>query len=945
MMIKSTIRFYAIISFIIIISTNMGFAQGYYFGRNKVQYTKFKWQILKTEHFDIYFYPEMKDIAEKGAKFAEDSYTLLQSKFNHTITRRVPLIFYSSHMHFQQTNITPGFIPEGVGGFFEFLKGRVVIPSNGNLNQFKKVITHELVHVFMHSKVERVLKNKGRLNTGTYPPLWFTEGLAEFWSSSWDSQAEMVIKDAVLFDYIVGLQDMWSIEGTFMMYKEGQHILGYIAAQYGEEKLLLLLENLWKHPTFQSCFYETIGLSYAEFDDQYLYHLKKKYYPLLQDNDLSSKISSTIVREGYNFKPAFYEQDHQPFVIFTANRTGYSSIYSCALLPLRIKEKEKSKILIRGEKSSDFEAFHLLSSKIDVNREGVLVFGSKSGENDALYLFAVKTKKIIAKYQFDNMVGILSPAWSENGKKIVFSGLSFSGNSDLYIFDTATQELTQLTNDFYDDIEPSWSPDGQFIVFSSDRTDTGKQWAYNIFILNISTGEISYVTYGQQKDLAPVFSPDGKYIAFTSDRDLSINIYLAEIDQEYHPRAYYKLTNFANAAYDPEWTSDGGLLFGVYEDRRFQIRYLPEAIQKKNTVAALPLTNINKSSKPWSFENLSINQQLGQLNYKKDYDLDIVQSQVTQDPIFGTSGGAQFAFTDLLGNDQYHILIYNNARTSQDFLKSFNFALTKVSLEKRTNYALGIFRYAGRYFNYDESFYYEDRVGAFLSLSYPLSQFTRFQYSTSLSYLDKERYGDSRFFSYLFSNYINFVKDNSLWTNVGPIDGHRLSMTLGKTFDLRNSNISYYTIIADYRHYFRLSLRSAFAVRFLFLRNQGREARRFYFGGSWDMRGVANWSLRSNQILFMSNELRFPFIDRLGIGLPFGTVGFSSIRSSLFFDVCSLGSFDVQNLNQSALGSFGFGFRMTPIPYLVLRLDIGKTTDFSRVSDRFFTQFFFGWDF
>ncbi len=392
-MIKSVIRFYSILLLLITIPVNLVFAQGYYFGRNKVQYTKFNWQILKTEHFDIYFYPEMKDIAEKGAKFAEDSYTLLQTKFNHTITRRVPLIFYSSHMHFQQTNITPGFIPEGVGGFFEFLKGRVVIPSNGNLNQFKKVITHELVHVFMHSKVERVLKNKGRLNTGTYPPLWFTEGLAEFWSSTWDSQAEMVIKDAVLFDYFVGLQNIWSIEGTFMMYKEGQHILGYIAAQYGEEKLLLLLENLWKHKTFQSCFQETIGLSYAEFDDQYLYQLKKNYYPLLQDNDLSSKISSTIVREGYNFKPAFYEQDHQPRVIFTANRTGYSSIYSCALKPLRIKEKEKSKILIRGEKSSDFEAFHLFSSKIDVNRNGLLVFGSKSGENDALYLFDIKTQK------------------------------------------------------------------------------------------------------------------------------------------------------------------------------------------------------------------------------------------------------------------------------------------------------------------------------------------------------------------------------------------------------------------------------------------------------------------------------------------------------------------------------------------------------------------------
>ena len=944
-MLKFKRRYYLSSLLLLLVSIQLVSAQGYYFGRNKVQYTKFNWQILKTKHFDIYYYPEMKDIAEKGAKFAEDSYQLLQVKFNHSITRRVPLIFYSSHMHFQQTNITPGFIPEGVGGFFEFLKGRVVIPSNGNLNQFKKVIRHELVHVFMHSKVERVLKNKGRLNTAVFPPLWFTEGLAEFWSSTWDSQAEMVIKDAVLFDYMVGLETIWSIEGSFMMYKTGQNILEYIATRYGEEKILLLMENLWKFNTFQDCFRETIGLTYAAFDDQYLYQLKKKYYPQLEDNDLSSKITSTIVREGYNFKPAYYEQSGKPHVVFTGNRTGYSSIYTCPLRPLDIKETDHSDIVVKGEKSSDFEAFHLLSSKIDVNDQGVLAFGSKSGENDALYLFDLQNRRVKSKYYFKNLVGILSPAWSADGTRIVFSGLSFSGYHDLYIFDTGTQEIIQLTNDFYDDIEPSWSPDGNFIVFSSDRTETGNEWAYNIFSININSGEIAYITYGRQRDSAPVFSPDGKYIAFTSDRDLSINIYLAELDGQYRPQACYKITSFANAAFDPEWTPEGGLLFGVYEDRRFQIRYLPDTEKEKAPFHRVQPATIQRSSQPWSFENLSTREQIGQSDYKKDYDLDIVQSQVTQDPIFGTSGGAQIAFTDVLGNDQYHILIYNNARTSQEFLKSFNFALTKVSLEKRMNYAVGMFRYAGRYFNYDEAFFYEDRVGGFLALSYPLSQFMRLQYSTSFSYLDKDRFGSRRFFSYLYSNYFSFVKDNSLWSPSGPIDGQRLNITFGNTFDIQNSNVSYYSIIADYRHYIRLSLRSAYAVRLLYLRNEGWEARRFYFGGSWDLRGYHNWSIRSNQILFMSHELRFPFIDMLGIRFPFGTLGFNSIRSALFFDACSLGPQDRGNPNHILLGSFGIGFRITPIPYFVLRLDVGKTTDFSTISNDVFTQFFFGWDF
>src|SRR5574342_161695 len=71
-------------------------AQFFYFGRNKVQYTDFEWRVLKTEHFDIYYYPEMRDLAERGAFFAEEAYKELEVKFNHSLTSRTPLIFYSS---------------------------------------------------------------------------------------------------------------------------------------------------------------------------------------------------------------------------------------------------------------------------------------------------------------------------------------------------------------------------------------------------------------------------------------------------------------------------------------------------------------------------------------------------------------------------------------------------------------------------------------------------------------------------------------------------------------------------------------------------------------------------------------------------------------------------------------------------------------------------------
>ena len=147
---------------------------GFHFGRNKIQYHNFDWHVLKTEHFDIYFYPEMQTLAEHGAAFAEEAYQELENKFTFSLNHRTPIIFYSSNLHFKQTNITSGFIPDGVGGFFEFLKGRVVIPANGNLHRFRRVIRHELVHVFTYSRVLRVMRD----HRCGFPKGWPSTGLA-----------------------------------------------------------------------------------------------------------------------------------------------------------------------------------------------------------------------------------------------------------------------------------------------------------------------------------------------------------------------------------------------------------------------------------------------------------------------------------------------------------------------------------------------------------------------------------------------------------------------------------------------------------------------------------------------------------------------------------------------------------------------------------------------
>ncbi len=292
-------KFLKLLFLIILILTCTADAQLYYFGRNKVQYESFDWKVLRTEHFNIYYYGEFEEIAEIGASYAEEAYDELKVRFDNLITSPIPLIFYNTSLHFQQTNTTPGLIPDAVGGFFEFIKGRVVIPYTGSIHDFKHVIRHELVHVFMTTKVLHILSDH-RLTTDRFPPLWFTEGLAEYLSTDIDAQAEMVMRDAVINNYFVNLEDMYRIYGTFLMYKEGQNFLHFVEEKYGPEKVMLLIDNIWMFADFTKVLEHTLGKSIEDIDSEWLFYLKRKYYPLLADKApfrirlSSSQISDSI---------------------------------------------------------------------------------------------------------------------------------------------------------------------------------------------------------------------------------------------------------------------------------------------------------------------------------------------------------------------------------------------------------------------------------------------------------------------------------------------------------------------------------------------------------------------------------------------------------------------------------------------------------------------------
>lgn len=918
------------------------FAQFYFFGRNKVQYEKFNWKVLKTEHFNIYYYDDFEELAEIGARYAEDAYEEYKVKFNHYITVKIPLIFYNSHIHFQQTNITTGFIPEGVGGFFEFMKGRVVIPYQGNLGSFKHVIRHELVHVFMTNKIFNILSDH-RIDNTRLPPLWFVEGLAEYWSFDWDTQSEMVMRDLVLNGNFVTLENLESVYG-YIIYKEGQKFLEFVAAKYGEEKILLLLENFWRFNSFRENLEFTLGDKFEEIDNYFTFTLKQEYFPLYEARYPHFIKSKRITNKGFNFDPVYFERNGNKEIYFIGNHNGYSSLFRMKY-DLDQDDYNDPEILIEGERESDFESFHLLENSLGLSNQGYLAFITKSLGKDVIHLYSIYDEEIVATLRFEDLISIRSPNFSRDGNLIVFSATDRKGYNDLYTYEIQKSELTRLTNDYYQDIDPVFYKDDLKIIFASDRTAGEFRQKNNLFEYDIESKQINYLTYINANISTPSFSPDFNQIYFTCDYDGTYNIYRMNYGSKGEQNKIEQITGFVTSVYSFTFIDNKNIVTSAFENFSFQFYNL--SLENIYEPGLAVLTNeFTKARARWIEKRISLPAETDRLVYEREYTLDYAVGQLITDPVFGSRGGALLGLSDLLGDDRYLFYLYNTAEVQSEILKNFNVAITRLSLSERTNYGYGIFNYSGRRYDIRESdvYFYERVYGGFFELYFPFSTFQRLEASVSIANSDKEII--EKFItrkSLMVSNTLSFVHDNSIWASSGPIDGSRLRILLGYTSDVKFSNLNYFSFIADYRKYFRLGLRSALAGRAAFFINHGKEARRYFAGGSWDLRGWPRWSIRGEKLWLTSVELRFPMIDQFYIRLPFIGLNLFEVRGAIFFDAGS--AWD--DKYKETLGSVGLGFRINLFNALTLRYDIGKKIEknFSQFQPRLFYQFFFGWDF
>jgi len=441
-----------------VISINL-FAQ---FGQNRVQYKELDWQYIQTKHFDIFYSEGGEKAAEFAAKAAEDALENIQRHLNYQINNRIALITYNSHNDFTETNTTDSYLGEGIGGFTEPFKNRVVFPFEGSYNKYEHVIHHELVHAVMRDMlyggtVQNIISKGITLQL----PIWVHEGFAEFLSSGWETNSDQFIRNAIINEF---LPEINQLDGYFA-YRGGQSVLRYIAKKYGVEKIAEILSKIKSANSYEDGLKNAIGLSTEELSERWKKDLKIEYWPDIanrkEPDDFALRLTNNKKTNGfYNTSPAISPNGDK--IAFISDRDIFLDVYI-----MDMKDNEKVKRIVKSGMTNEFEELNVLFPTLTWSPDNKhIALSLKSGGYDVITIINSETEE--SEELSFKLNGIESVSWSPDGVYLAFTGAN-SQQSDIYIYNFATKELTNLTDDLFTDSDPTWSTNSKTLFFSSDR--------------------------------------------------------------------------------------------------------------------------------------------------------------------------------------------------------------------------------------------------------------------------------------------------------------------------------------------------------------------------------------------------------------------------------------------------------------------------------------------
>ncbi|MHB8055130.1 MAG: TolB family protein [Candidatus Aminicenantales bacterium] len=851
-----------------------GTVSAQYFGRNKVQYQKFDYQVLRTDHFQIYYYPEEGAAIRVAAQMAERWYVRLSRIFNYDLKTKQSLIMYASHPQFEQTTILSELISEGTGGVTESFKRRIILPFGATLADTDHVIGHELVHAFQYDMASGGGQRYNPQSGGgglERAPLFLIEGAAEYFSiGPEDPHTAMWMRDMLRKKKIPNLRDLEN-PYKYFPYRYGEAVWAYIGGRWGDIIASKLMKDIVRGFEYEKAFERDLGITVKQFAEDWHAALKAEYGLIEKSTDPVTLNTHLLIKgteeDSLNCAPAV-SPDGKRFVFISSR-----DLFSIEMFMGDAQTGKVTRKLTKTAIDPHFQSIQFIYSAGSWNADGTrFAFGAVSAGKPVLALMDADGKRLGDDIVFPELGEILNPTWSPDGKKIAFCALT-GGYSDLYIYDFETKKLQNMTSDPYGDLQPAWSPDGKWIAFITERFTAQLPMValgdFRLALLDPESGEIRELPAFQTgKHISPQWSADGRQLFFISDRDGVSNLYRLDRNEG----RFYQITNLYTGVsgitqLSPSLTvasKSNDVLYGVYDMGIYSIYRL----DPKHTAGTPVATDaVDRSSAMLPPKARTGSELMGLLrNYM--YGLPTDPSKFTSSPYvpkltldyvtppsvgvgvdrYGSyaNGGVAFTFSDMLGQhslmgiaqvngrliDSAAIAVYSNTKNRLNF----------GFVAERMPYSYGGYTIADdviagepvyiiNEYIYRQIYY---QLGGYAS--YPFSPSQRVEFQGGYSYVQFSNSLYSRAYSYYSGSLVSYedidlpsapglhmpfltaalVHDTSMFGATAPVIGEAYRLELSPTF----GTINYTTFLADYRKYivpakpFTLAFRGIYYSRF-----------------------------------------------------------------------------------------------------------------------------------
>jgi WD40 repeat protein len=527
------------------------------FGTNRIQYKEFKWTYLTSENFDIYYYDVKKDerkrVATEVAAYLESEFDRITDLIGYPPYLKTKVFLYNSIADLKQSNIGLNRNLYVMGGETEFIKPYVEIAHPGTLLEFKEELLLKVTDLMINEMMfGGSLKDMFQSSVLLNLPEWFIKGVSLYVAKGWDGEMDDFARQLVRSRKVNRATHLTGKDAALT----GQSIWNYIVEKYGKSSLSNILNYSRVIRNERKSVVITLGISFNQLMSDW-----KQFY----------LTSEQRVSKDYVFAPDSnrFSPRHRKTAVYTTMKISPDGKYFAYAENDRGKFIVKVKSLENGRETTILNGgLKVLNQSVDyrnpllnwADEHTLGVIGEDKG-SFVFWLYDLNTRSKLPR-DLDKFNNIRSFDFSPNGRLVVLSAEQ-DGQNDLFLLSSRRDRVRRLTNDIFDDLDPSFIPNTNSIVFSSNRTiDTVnvrkdnireiRTDDYNLFLFDLDSTSnlVTRLTNSVGKDYYP-YALDDNVFYYLSDQRGITNLF--RFNRE--TKIYTQVTNFASGIreYDIEF--------------------------------------------------------------------------------------------------------------------------------------------------------------------------------------------------------------------------------------------------------------------------------------------------------------------------------------------------------------------------------------------------------